>query len=62
VTEEKKGNRINYAYTCEAVGEVTQEVQTRIQGLSGEKLDDLGEALLDFRSQEDLIAWLESAG
>jgi predicted transposase/invertase (TIGR01784 family) len=44
------------------VGEVTQEVQTRIQGLSGEQLDDLGEALLDFRSQEDLIAWLESAG
>jgi flagellar biosynthesis/type III secretory pathway protein FliH len=44
------------------VGDVTQEVQTRIQGLSGEQLDDLGEALLDFRSQEDLIAWLESAG
>ena len=43
------------------VGEVTQEVQTRIQGLSGVQLDDLGEALLDFRSQEDLIAWLDSA-
>ena len=44
------------------VGDVTQEVQTRIQGLSGEQLDDLGEALLDFRSQEDLIAWLDAAG
>ncbi|MEG4035062.1 DUF4351 domain-containing protein [Microcoleus sp. S36b_A4] len=44
------------------VGEVTLEVQTRIEGLSAEKLDDLGEALLDFRSQEDLMAWLESAG
>jgi len=43
------------------VGEVTLEVQTRIQGLSGEQLDDLGEALLDFRIQEDLIAWLDSA-
>ncbi|MEG4395313.1 Rpn family recombination-promoting nuclease/putative transposase [Microcoleus sp. BROC3] len=43
------------------VGDVTVEVQTRIQGLSAEQLDDLGEALLDFRSQEDLIAWLESA-
>ncbi|AFZ05292.1 hypothetical protein Osc7112_0702 [Oscillatoria nigro-viridis PCC 7112] len=43
------------------VGDVTEEVQTRIQGLSAEQLDDLGEALLDFRSQEDLIAWLESA-
>ena len=43
------------------VGEVTLEVQTRIQGLSAEQLDDLGEALLDFRSQEDLIGWLDSA-
>ncbi len=44
------------------VGDVTLEVQTRIQGLSAEQLDDLGEALLDFRSQEDLLTWLESAG
>ncbi|MEG4024580.1 DUF4351 domain-containing protein [Microcoleus sp. S13C4] len=43
------------------VGGVTLEVQTRIQGLSAEQLDDLREALLDFRSQEDLIACLESA-
>ncbi|MEG5174732.1 DUF4351 domain-containing protein [Microcoleus sp. B3-D7] len=43
------------------VGDVTLEVQTRIQGLSAEQLDDWGEALLDFRSKEDLIAWLESA-
>ena len=43
------------------VGDVTQEVQTRIQGLSAEQLDDLGEALLDFTSEEDLIAWLDSA-
>ncbi|MEG4280359.1 DUF4351 domain-containing protein [Microcoleus sp. MON1_C1] len=43
------------------VGEVTQGVQTRSQGLSAEQLDDLGEALLDFRSKEDLILWLESA-
>jgi flagellar biosynthesis/type III secretory pathway protein FliH len=44
------------------VGDVTEEVQTCIQGLSGEQLEDLGEALLDFRSQEDLIAWLDAAG
>ncbi|MGB8687598.1 MAG: DUF4351 domain-containing protein [Microcoleus sp.] len=36
-------------------------MQTRIQQLSPEQLDDLGEILLDFTSQEDLIAWLESA-
>ncbi|PSB27576.1 transposase [filamentous cyanobacterium Phorm 46] len=42
-------------------GEISPEIQTRIQQLSLEQLDDLGESLLDFTSQEDLIAWLESA-
>ncbi|MEG4119747.1 Rpn family recombination-promoting nuclease/putative transposase [Microcoleus sp. N9_B4] len=41
-------------------GEMSPEIQTRIQQLSTEQLDDLGEILLDFTSQEDLIAWLES--
>jgi predicted transposase/invertase (TIGR01784 family) len=41
-------------------GEISPEIQTRIQQLSLEQLDDLGEILLDFTSQEDLIAWLES--
>ena len=41
-------------------GEISPEIQTRIQQLSLEQLDDLGEVLLDFTSQEDLIAWLES--
>ncbi|MEG4502382.1 Rpn family recombination-promoting nuclease/putative transposase [Microcoleus sp. F6_B4] len=41
-------------------GEIPPEIQTRIQQLSPELLDDLGEILLDFTSQEDLIAWLES--
>ena len=42
-------------------GEISPAIQTRIQHLSPEQLDDLGEVLLDFTSQEDLIAWLESA-
>ena len=41
-------------------GEIPPEIKTRIQHLSPEQLDDLGEVLLDFTSQEDLIAWLES--
>ncbi len=41
-------------------GEISPEIQTRIQQLSPEQLDNLGEILLDFTSQEDLIAWLES--
>jgi hypothetical protein len=41
-------------------GEISPEIQTRIQQLSLEQLDNLGKILLDFTSQEDLIAWLES--
>jgi predicted transposase/invertase (TIGR01784 family) len=42
-------------------GEIPPETKTRIRQLSLEQLEDLGEVLLDFTSQEDLIAWLESA-
>lgn len=42
-------------------GEIPPEIKTRIQQLSLEQLEDLGEILLDFTSQQDLIAWLESA-
>ncbi|MEG4812998.1 Rpn family recombination-promoting nuclease/putative transposase [Microcoleus sp. K5-D4] len=41
-------------------GEIPPETKTRIRQLSLEQLEDLGEILLDFTSQEDLIAWLES--
>ncbi|TAG94775.1 MAG: Rpn family recombination-promoting nuclease/putative transposase [Oscillatoriales cyanobacterium] len=41
-------------------GEISPESQTRILELSPEKLNDLGDILLDFTSQEDLIAWLDS--
>ncbi|MEG4483616.1 Rpn family recombination-promoting nuclease/putative transposase [Microcoleus sp. D2_18a_B4] len=41
-------------------GEIPPEIKTRIQQLSLEQLEDLGEVLLDFTSQQDLIAWLES--
>jgi len=41
-------------------GEISPEIKTRIQQLSLEQLDNLGEILLEFTSQQDLIAWLES--
>lgn len=41
-------------------GEISPETQTRIQQLSPQQLEDLGEILLDFTSQQDLIGWLES--
>lgn len=41
------------------LGEVSLELQNRIQGLSTEQLDHLGEDLLGFSTPTDLIAWLE---
>jgi predicted transposase YdaD len=40
------------------VGELAPEVQERIQSLSLEQLEALGEALLDFTGLEDLLSWL----
>lgn len=41
------------------LGEVKQELQAQIPGLSVQQLEELGEALLDFKSESDLVAWLE---
>jgi predicted transposase/invertase (TIGR01784 family) len=40
------------------VGELSQDLRDRIEALTREKLEDLGEALLDFNSLTDLQAWL----
>lgn len=39
-------------------GAVPNEVTARLDGLSAEQLDDLGEALLDFGTVADLEQWL----
>jgi predicted transposase YdaD len=44
------------------VGELPLEVRQRIEALSIEKLENLGEALLDFTSLADLQACLEALG
>jgi len=41
------------------VGAVDEQLQQQIQSLSLPKLEDLGEALLDFSQPSDLIAWLQ---
>jgi len=41
------------------VEELPQEFRERIQTLSLEQLEALGEALLDFTAIEDLLNWLE---
>ncbi len=41
------------------VGELPQEIRQRVESLSLEQLENLGEALLDFNSMADLQTWLE---
>ncbi len=41
------------------IGEITPELRSRISQLSLTQLEDLGEALLDFSSQVDLVTWLQ---
>lgn len=41
------------------LGAVNSSLQEHIQRLSVAKLEDLGEALLDFDSAADLAAWLD---
>lgn len=42
------------------VGTVDPELQSRVQRLSSDQLEELGEALLDFSTTQDLVAWLQS--
>jgi predicted transposase YdaD len=42
------------------VGELPQNVLERIENLSLEQLENLGEALLDFQGIADLLSWLEA--
>lgn len=42
------------------VGELPQEVLDRIETLSLEQLENLGEALLDFQAQADLETWFST--
>jgi hypothetical protein len=41
------------------VGELPQDVLDRVEILSLEQLENLGEALLDFTTIDDLHTWLE---
>ena len=42
------------------IGAIQPELQTQLQGLSLEKVEELGEALLKFSSETDLVNWLNS--
>lgn len=42
------------------IGAINSQLQTKIENLSLTQLEDLGEALLDFATEEDLVNWLNS--
>ncbi|MBE9212896.1 DUF2887 domain-containing protein [Plectonema cf. radiosum LEGE 06105] len=44
------------------VGELSQQVRSRIETLPLEQLENLAEALLDFNSMADLQSWLDTVG
>ena len=41
-------------------GQFHDDLLTKIGGLSVEKLEDLGEALLDFQNENDLTQWFST--
>ena len=41
-------------------GQLSDDFLTQIRGLSVEQLEDLGEALLDFQTEEDLKQWFST--
>ncbi|MFN7657416.1 MAG: DUF4351 domain-containing protein, partial [Dolichospermum sp.] len=40
------------------IGEVSAKLESQIKELSGEKLDELSEAILDFSQPDDLVNWM----
>ncbi|MDJ0696441.1 DUF4351 domain-containing protein [Mastigocoleus sp. MO_188.B34] len=44
------------------IGSVNPQLEPKLQGLSLSQLEDLGEALLDFTSETDLVNWLKIQG
>jgi predicted transposase YdaD len=59
---EMEGRSLVLRQLTRRVGELPQEVRQRIETLSLEQLENLGEALLDFQGMADLEAWFSREG
>ena len=59
---ETEGRSLVLRQLTRRVGELPQEVRQRIETLSLEQLENLGEALLDFQGMADLEAWFSREG
>ena len=57
--KEEEAQSLIFRQLTRRVGELPQEIRQRVENLSLEQLENLGEALLDFNSMTDLQAWLE---
>lgn len=42
------------------IGEISAKLESQIKELSGEKLDELSEAILDFSQPDDLVNWMDN--
>ena len=40
------------------IGDISAKLESQIKELSGEKLDELSEAILDFSQPDDLVNWM----
>ncbi len=57
--KEEEAQSLIFRLLNRRVGELPQEIRQRVENLSLEQLENLGEALLDFNSMTDLQTWLE---
>ncbi len=57
---EAEARSLIFRLLTKRVGELPQQLCQRIESLSLQQLENLGEALLDFTSMADLQAWLEA--
>ena len=58
--KEVEARSVIFRQHSERVGELYPEVHQSVENLSLEKLENLGEALLDFSSITDLENWLKA--
>ncbi|MEM6754920.1 MAG: Rpn family recombination-promoting nuclease/putative transposase [Cyanobacteria bacterium P01_C01_bin.38] len=60
--QEKEARLLILRLLTRRVGELSEEMRKKIENLSLEQLENLGEALLDFSSMGDLQTWLDEFG
>ena len=57
---QEEGANLVLRLLARRLGQLTPELNSQIQALSVAQLEELGEALLDFSTRQDLIDWLQA--